>query len=175
MARPKSYGDAGDLERESEVYQGHTLPVLPFKAFRVVACVVASDDLRSEPELPAWPTWETPPTTGGGDHDNQAGGPASQGRVDTVKTPEEDDYSQGSATVIAVCHSRSQGVEFVMEGLDRLGLCKRTSGASPWGAMGYEEWKGEGLSDEGRSLLDVLWAGCVCVLGLHGGVTSSQR
>jgi hypothetical protein len=62
-----------------------------------------------------------------------------------------------------VCHSRSQGVEFVLEGLDRLGFCQ---GASAWGPTGYEEWRGSGLSEDGRELLDVLWAGCTAVLGV---------
>ncbi|ORX39999.1 hypothetical protein BD324DRAFT_249275 [Kockovaella imperatae] len=66
-------------------------------------------------------------------------------------------------TVLAVCHSRSSGVEFVLEGLDRLGLCH---GPSAWGPTGYEEWRGVGLSESGREMLDLLWAGCVCVMGL---------
>ena len=68
-------------------------------------------------------------------------------------------------TVIAVCHSRSQGVEFVLEGLDRLGFCK---GDSAWGPTGYEEWRGSGLSDKGRALVDMVWAGCTGVMGLSG-------
>ena len=70
-------------------------------------------------------------------------------------------------TVIAVCHSRSQGVEFVLEGLDRLGFCQ---GQSAWGPTGYEEWRGGGLSGKGRELLDLLWAGCTGVMGLTGMV-----
>ena len=68
-------------------------------------------------------------------------------------------------TVLAVCHSRSSGVEFVLEGLDRLGLCK---GDSAWGPTGYEEWRGNGLSEKGREVLDLLWAGCTGVMGLLG-------
>jgi hypothetical protein len=64
-----------------------------------------------------------------------------------------------------VCHSRTQGVEFVLEGLDRLGFCK---GESAWGPTGYEEWRGSGLSENGKELLDCLWAGCTGVMGLHG-------
>lgn len=69
------------------------------------------------------------------------------------------------STVIAVCHSRSQGVEFVLEGLDRLGYC---TGESAWGPTGYEEWRGTGLSEKGRELLELLWAGCTGVMGLNG-------
>ena len=65
--------------------------------------------------------------------------------------------------MIAVCHARDQGVEFVLEGLDRLGLC---AGDSAWGPTGYEEWRGTGLSKNGRELLDALWAGCIAVLGI---------
>lgn len=155
--RPKSFGDPGDLVEEQDASQAAQaavvvgLQALPFKSFRIVACVVSPNDLRSEPDLPEWPAGATP-----------------ESRPETLASNTEDDASQSRfPTVIAVCHSRSQGVEFVMEGLDRLGLCKR-SGASPWGAMGYEEWRGGGLTDAGRSLLDVLWAGCVCVLGLGG-------
>jgi hypothetical protein len=67
--------------------------------------------------------------------------------------------------IVAVCHSRSQGVEFVLEGLDRLGLC---SGQSAWGPTGYEEWRGSGLSDDGWEILDALWAASVGIMGLQG-------
>ena len=122
---------------------------LPFRSFRIVARVVSPDDLRSEPMLAPWPT-------------PQAGGP------DISQPAEEDVLAADSSgtrfpTVIAVCHSRGQGVEFVLEGLDRLGLCE---GRSAWGPTGYEEWRGSGLSRTGREILDVLWTACVAILGL---------
>lgn len=79
----------------------------------------------------------------------------------TISTPSTS--GRAFPTVIAVCHARAQGVEFVLEGLDRLGLC---AGDSAWGPTGYEEWRGTGLSANGRDLLDTLWAGCIAVLGI---------
>ncbi len=166
--RPKSFGDAERLadEQDATAQTALALQALPFKSFRIVACVVTPEDLKSEPDLPAW---DSLAVTGSDPKNGSAEAAASPIQDDQALGTTSEDTSQNRfPTVIAVCHSRSQGVEFVLEGLDRLGLCKR-SGASPWGIMGYEEWRGGGLNDTGRSLLDVLWAGCVCALGLHGG------
>ena len=155
---------------------------LPFRSFRVVARVVDVDDLVSEPDVPAtsfeqWQEQQHRPTKGAalassfskspkrpepsilpsfGDADIASGSTAPTSTIMAGRT---------FPTVIAVCHSRSQGVEFVLEGLDRLGFCK---GESAWGPTGYEEWRGSGLSDKGRELLDLLWAGCTGVMGLTG-------
>ncbi len=131
-----------------------TARTLPFRSCRIVACVVRPEELRSEPQLPAWPSDdpESPTATRDG----------ALGDVQDSSFP----------TVIGVCHSRNQGIEFVMEGLDRLGLCKQTK-ESPWGPSGYEEWRGGGLTDEARLLMDVLWAGCAAVLGL--GTAQAQK
>jgi hypothetical protein len=82
--------------------------------------------------------------------------------MDELRSASTSTSGRAFPTVIAVCHARSQGVEFVLEGLDRLGLC---AGDSAWGPTGYEEWRGTGLSKNGRDLLDALWAGCIAVLG----------
>jgi hypothetical protein len=118
---------------------------LPFRSFRIVARVVEPGDLRSEPSLAEWPD----------DQEKKDGSQDVASPIDTTGTR--------FPTVIAVCHSRSQGVEFVLEGLDRLGLCE---GNSAWGPTGYEEWRGSGLSRMGRNVLDILWTGCVAILGL---------
>lgn len=90
--------------------------------------------------------------------------PSSGGTIPTLASHVIAD-GRSFPTVIGVCHSRTQGVEFVLEGLDRLGFCK---GESAWGPTGYEEWRGSGLSENGKELLDCLWAGCTGVMGLHG-------
>jgi hypothetical protein len=164
---------------------------LPFRSFRVVARLVDLEDLRSEPEsssshglspfVPERQTSLSPPS-----FSVPLPRPAASS-VDSGLTPKprlvtnqtntttSSSLSGSTAptstilagrtisTVVAVCHSRSQGVEFVLEGLDRLGYCV---GESAWGPTGYEEWRGTGLSDKGRELLDLLWAGCTAVMGL---------
>ncbi|KAL7424113.1 hypothetical protein Q5752_001698 [Cryptotrichosporon argae] len=133
---------------------------LPFRAFRIVAKIVDTDELRSKPSVrvlsPA--QWAEQARSG------KALPPSPESPlVDGV--PNTGDVMAGRAfpTVLGVCHSKAQGVEFVLEGLDRLGLCV---GDSAWGPTGYEEWRGTGLSEQGRELLDLLWAGCSVVLGL---------
>ena len=83
--------------------------------------------------------------------------------IEELRSASTNTSGRAFPTVIAVCHARDQGVEFVLEGLDRLGLC---AGDSAWGPTGYEEWRGTGLSKNGRELLDALWAGCIAVLGI---------
>ena len=122
---------------------------LPFRSFRIVARVVEADDVRSEPLLAPWPeeTGQTEKTSG----------------PEALSESPTDVTGTRFPTVIAVCHSRAQGVEFVLEGLDRLGLCE---GNSAWGPTGYEEWRGSGLSLDGRRILDALWTACAAIMGL---------
>jgi hypothetical protein len=128
---------------------------LPFRSFRLVARVVNIADLQSEPTTPSW--------------SNVGAGALDSRSIDAWASASGNDVEssvpagRNFPTVIAVCHSRSQGVEFVLEGLDRLGLCE---GQSAWGPTGYEEWRGSGLSEKGRAVLDLLWAGCTGVMGL---------
>ncbi|WWC69367.1 uncharacterized protein I206_103306 [Kwoniella pini CBS 10737] len=162
------------------------LPPLPFRSFRVVARVIGIQDLKSEiePEIGN----EVPSQIGNGntftvspfdkdkneysnlatsDDNEKEKNPFDINEISPfekdAKTVQVSTTGKTMPTVIAVCHSRSQGVEFVLEGLDRLGLCK---GESAWGPTGYEEWRGTGLSEKGRELLDILWAGCTGVMGL---------
>ena len=173
-------------ERKDEVRSRvtcYTHP-LPFRSFRVVARVVDVDDLRSEPDFPAtsFEQWQEKHRSNSHDFVRAASSSSSnpspsRPQPSLPSTDEMDTASSSTAptstiiagrtfpTVIAVCHSRSQGVEFILEGLDRLGFCK---GESAWGPTGYEEWRGSGLSDKGRELLDLLWAGCTGVMGLSG-------
>jgi len=175
-----------DYTSRSATPAGHLHP-LPFRSFRVVARMVELDDLRSETHVSSisangigFEQWQQ-------NHTNKPTKTAStsSSKSSTKNDPNhlslphdsEDAISSSTAptstimsgrtfpTVIAVCHSRSQGVEFVLEGLDRLGLC---IGESAWGPTGYEEWRGTGLSEKGRELLDLLWAGCTGVMGLCG-------
>jgi hypothetical protein len=158
---------------------------LPFRSFRVVARIVDIEDLKSETDYPTsqdrtkspspQPSSIPAPRPAAVSIDSAIPKP----RLVTIQTntTTSTSYSGSTAptstilagrtisTVIAVCHSRSQGVEFVLEGLDRLGYCV---GESAWGPTGYEEWRGTGLSERGRELLDLLWAGCTAVMGLAG-------
>lgn len=160
----------------------NNLHPLPFRSFRVVARVVDVDDLRSQNRSadssygPFSPSrsllgLRAPSSIGSGQSPSQVNPslPSTDGHEtsSSLSTAPTSNILQGRSfpTVIAVCHSRSQGVEFVMEGLDRLGFCQ---GDSAWGPTGYEEWRGSGLSERGRELLNLLWAGCVGVMGLTG-------
>lgn len=168
---------------------------LPFRSFRVVARLVDIDDLRSEdlaqpsgsgaslfPDARKSSLSPPPPLASSVPSPRPAAASVDSAlqlkpRLVTLQTNTTTSSSlSGStaptstilagrtiSTVVAVCHSRSQGVEFVLEGLDRLGYCV---GESAWGPTGYEEWRGTGLSDKGRELLDLLWAGCTAVMGL---------
>lgn len=142
---------------------------MPFKSFRIVGSVVPAADLRSEAELPSWPEWEIPD----GDNVSPDMSPAPSERHETKSSGSPNPSVSGpSPTVIAVCHSPDQGVEFVLEGLDRLGLCE---GKSAWGPAGYEEWRGSGLSVEGRQVLDLIWTGSVGVLGLRASAVAFSQ
>ncbi|RXK35477.1 hypothetical protein M231_07255 [Tremella mesenterica] len=158
-------------DSESSIKQ---LQPLPFRSFRIVARVVDLVDLNSEPIKS-----ESTDLFIESNDIHQLKSSRSPEK-DLVKETYEGGMNIGSdgderinaitagrsfPTVIAVCHSRSQGVEFVLEGLDRLGFC---NGESAWGPTGYEEWRGSGLSEKGRELVDVLWAGCTGVMGLMG-------
>ncbi|WVQ98849.1 hypothetical protein IAU59_005980 [Kwoniella sp. CBS 9459] len=166
--------------------QGPAYPPLPFRSFRVVARVVNTKDLQSESSsnppsastskpVSPFENWNTtkdqsiflsstnPPSSTTNASPSAQPSAAFQAQAQDAVTTQVALTGRNMPTVIAVCHSRSQGVEFVLEGLDRLGLCK---GESAWGPTGYEEWRGTGLSEKGRQLLDILWAGCTGVMGL---------
>ena len=143
---------------------------LPFRSFRVVARVIDPDELVLRPSTSHGHTSSvsTGQTTPSSSLPSPLDTEPSSMFPTTTELPEPSPgpltlEGRDFPTVLAVCHSRSSGVEFVLEGLDRLGLCK---GPSAWGPTGYEEWRGVGLSEEGRTILDILWAGCVCVMGL---------
>lgn len=154
---------------------------MPFRSFRVVARVVDTDELRSDNAShgpPSFSPFNTSRATSGRAPSSLGSNHSPSYNARSLPSTDENEASSLSTaptstilagrtfpTVIAVCHSRSQGVEFVLEGLDRLGFCQ---GESAWGPTGYEEWRGSGLSERGRELLDLLWAGCVGVMGLLG-------
>ncbi|CAE6429334.1 unnamed protein product [Rhizoctonia solani] len=63
-------------------------------------------------------------------------------------------------SVIAMCNGTGTSVEFVPEGLDRLGLCTPSY-----------EWQSEaerfpGLTPIGVEVVEMVWAGCIAVLGI---------
>lgn len=165
-----------DVVSRSSSRASRNFQPLPFKGFRVVAKVVDTEDLRSQSEIPvigleAWTEQlrtgkpagvNTPPQVDGQVQPDLA---SDQSRSSSVDKDTDPSVMSGRAfpTVIAVCHNQTTGVEFVLEGLDRLGLCK---GESAWGPTGYEEWRGTGLSDTGRQMVDLLWAGCTGIMGV---------
>lgn len=163
---------------------------LPFRSFRIVAKIVRPRELKSRTHAAGFSETEEEE----GNESEEVAASGSNETVQQLERSEANDEIaeiapfdtqppsrvRGSdATIIAdkkragsefpiivaVCHSRSQGVEFVLEGLDRLGLC---SGQSAWGPTGYEEWRGSGLSDDGWEILDALWAASVGIMGLRG-------
>jgi hypothetical protein len=172
-------GSVSNLHSTLENKSSCPLDPLPFRSFRVVARVVDMEDLRNEatPSLTSSSSITTsrtpsshraPSSFGSSQSPWQPSGSlpsTDENEVSSLSTAPTSTILAGRTfpTVLAVCHSHSQGVEFVLEGLDRLGFCQ---GESAWGPTGYEEWRGSGLSEKGRDLLDLLWAGCVGVMGL---------
>lgn len=146
-AEPTTKEDATAANSSSPSFQ---YP-LPFRSFRIVATVVEPEQLRSEPVLPHW---------SGSERDHNGGGAARMPRSHAAPLADR-------SVVIAVCHSRGSGVEFVLEGWDRLGLCRDSDPANQ-DERNYAEWQGNGLSEEGRAVMDVVWAACVGVMGLQG-------
>lgn len=146
------------LEASDQQPRGAQLVPLPFRSFRVVARVIETSLLKSEAT--------------GQDYEEKSHPGSEQASIFPISETGASATSVAGGThfptVIAVCHSRAQGVEFVLEGLDRLGLCE---GHSAWGPTGYEEWRGSGLSEFGKSVVDVTWAACVAVLGLGARIT----
>ncbi|QRV79407.1 hypothetical protein RhiJN_07422 [Ceratobasidium sp. AG-Ba] len=74
--------------------------------------------------------------------------------------PRSDAGSRAFPTVIAMCNGTGTSVEFVPEGLDRLELCQPSY-----------EWQNEaerfpGLTPVGVEVVEMVWAGCVAVLGI---------
>ncbi|CAK9787290.1 hypothetical protein CC85DRAFT_45778 [Cutaneotrichosporon oleaginosum] len=170
-ATPPLVEDDRDPSRSSS-RASRSLQPLPFRGYRVVAKVVDTEDLRAVPEIPVIPleAWNEQMRTGkpAGINTPPMDGHARAEEVPSRSPSLADNDSavmsgRSFPTVIAVCHNQASGVEFVLEGLDRLGLCK---GESAWGPTGYEEWRGTGLSDSGRQMLDLLWAGCTAVMGV---------
>ena len=78
----------------------------------------------------------------------------------TAHRPNSMAGSQSFPTVIAMYNGAGTSVEFVPEGLDRLGLCQPSY-----------EWQSEserfpGLTPVGVDIVEMVWAGCVAVLGI---------
>lgn len=84
------------------------------------------------------------------------------------------------SAVIAVCHDRRKGVEFVPEGLDSLGLCggetmMSASGASveklpplfpPAHLVPVEERRTPPLNVVGKQIVEMIWSGCLALTEL---------
>jgi hypothetical protein len=70
----------------------------------------------------------------------------------------------GDTMVIAICPSPESTIEFVPEGLDKLGLCYRP-GDLPISSIA-EPTESERLSPVGRAIVEMAWVGCLSVMGL---------
>lgn len=145
---PKHVGEMANL-------QPTLMQPLPFRSFRIVARVVNPEDLRSGQSSKM--SWNQ-------DQEDDQPNQAEQGDAEEDESPSS---PVERSVVVAVCHSRRQGVEFVLEGWDRLGFC---DGCHPTNEdeRNYAEWHGDGLSDQGRFIMDVVWAACVAIMGLQG-------
>ncbi|KEP54551.1 hypothetical protein V565_015630 [Rhizoctonia solani 123E] len=77
-----------------------------------------------------------------------------------VQSSDQDRKRRAFPSVIAMCNGTGTSVEFVPEGLDRLGLCTPSY-----------EWQSEserfpGLTPVGVEVVEMVWAGCIAVLGI---------
>lgn len=63
--------------------------------------------------------------------------------------------------VIAYCHSRESGIEFLPEGLTKLGLCMPSTPASP--ALTDEDEREVFLTPIGRAVVEMAWLGCMAM------------
>ncbi|KAG8691457.1 hypothetical protein FRC11_003462 [Ceratobasidium sp. 423] len=73
---------------------------------------------------------------------------------------DQDRKRRAFPSVIAMCNGTGTSVEFVPEGLDRFGLCTPSY-----------EWQSEaerfpGLTPVGVEVVEMVWAGCIAVLGI---------
>ncbi|KDQ21577.1 hypothetical protein BOTBODRAFT_207505 [Botryobasidium botryosum FD-172 SS1] len=103
----------------------------PLKCFRAVARVLSDAELR-----------------GSGLRYPATGPSSASSQPFTFSIPEPASFTPPSH-VIAVCHDPRLGIEFIPEGLDRLGLY---DGAT------------EGLTDVGREVAEITWAGCLALM-----------
>ncbi|KAI0058701.1 hypothetical protein BV25DRAFT_1890732 [Artomyces pyxidatus] len=132
------------------------------KAFRVIARLVAHADFSgSGVRLPSRGLSVTGPM-----EEAMRGIPSA-----ALRDVHQDDY------VIGVCLNRDAGVEFVPEGLDKLGLCEPrmevAGGPLSHPAMqtreiSEEEVEPQPLTAIGRAAVEMAWLGCMAVTTFHG-------
>lgn len=122
-------------------------------AFRVVAKVLSYDDVKTSGlRLPNEGIEISPSIL-----------PNSPGPDGSFKVPPILS-NFGDTMVIAVCQSPESAIEFVPEGLDKLGLCYRP-GSLPISSMAGPA-ETERLSPVGRAIVEMAWVGCLSVMGL---------
>ncbi|KZT40768.1 hypothetical protein SISSUDRAFT_982950 [Sistotremastrum suecicum HHB10207 ss-3] len=79
--------------------------------------------------------------------------------------------SEAAPTIIAVCPgpSPNPSIEFIPEGLEKLGLCQDGTDMS-WvdidGTMSNNN-SGERLTLLGRAIVELVWCGCICVMDVE--------
>jgi len=149
-ARPTT-GGSSELQRSSSDAGKHHNEHLT--AFRVVAKVLSYDDVRTSglrlpnegieisPVVPSTPQV-----------------PEAAFNVPPVFS------TFGDKVVIAICPSPESTIEFVPEGLDKLGLCYRP-GDLPISNIA-DPTESERLSPVGRAIVEMAWVGCLSVMGL---------
>jgi hypothetical protein len=146
-ARP-STGN-GDLHRSNSDASKHDDHLT---AFRVVAKVLSYEDVRTSGlRLPneGIEISPIPPNS-----------PVPDSTFNVPPTPS----NFGDTMVIAICPSPESTIEFVPEGLDKLGLCYRP-GDLPISSIA-EPTESERLSPVGRAIVEMAWVGCLSVMGL---------
>lgn len=148
-ARP-STGGSTDLSRSPSDGGRHHNEYLT--AFRVVAKVLSYDDVRTSGlRLPNEGIEISPVMPNSPLPDKHFNVP-----------PKLSNF--GDTMVIAICPSPESTIEFVPEGLDKLGLCYRP-GDLPISSIA-EPTESERLSPVGRAIVEMAWVGCLSVMGL---------
>jgi len=150
--RTRSTATNGDLHRspsEGNRHQGEHLT-----SFRAVAKVLSYDDVRmSGLRLPNEGIEISPSIS--------PNSPAPDGVFPSL-APVMSTF--GDRMVIAICPSPESAIEFVPEGLDKLGLCYRP-GELPISSIA-DPAETERLIPIGRAIVEMAWVGCLCVMGL---------
>ena len=90
-----------------------------------------------------------------------------------------DNVPSSFSAVIAVCHDRRKGVEFIPEGLDSLGLCGGETVVGPNGTIEkmpplfppahmvpVSERRTPPLNAVGRQIVEMIWSGCLALTEL---------
>jgi hypothetical protein len=140
----------GDVHRsasERDKHQGEH-----FISFRAVAKVLSYDD--------AWISGLRLPNQG---IEILPSSPAPCGVFPSL-APVRSTFSESDTTVIAIFPSPESAIEFIPEGLEKLGLCYGPGEVLVNSITNPVE--SERLNPIGRAVVEMAWVGCLCVMGL---------